>query len=70
MLNGIRGMSAIDLAQAIARELRRSDITLGVKVDGARILIDLDDRRVRIEVRESQPSVSYDRPGAQERATP
>ncbi len=70
MLKGIRGMSAVDLAQAMARELRRSDITLGVKVDGARILIDLDDRRVRIEVRESQPSVSHVRPGAEERATP
>lgn len=52
MFTGIKGMSTAELAEAIAREIRKSDATVGVKVENSHIYVNLDGIKYRIDVRE------------------
>lgn len=58
MFTGIKGMSTAELAEAIAREIRKSDATVGVKVEDSHIHVNLDGVKYRIDVRKvKEPTV-------------
>jgi len=52
MFTGIRGMNPSEMAEAIAREIRKADTTLGVKVADNRVLVDINGKKLRIEIHE------------------
>ncbi len=56
MFTGIKGMSTAELAEALAREIRKSDATVGVKVEDSHIHVKFDGIKYRIDVREVKKS--------------